>query len=1105
MRKLLEPFSILLLLFSLCSAVASEEAADTPVSDPLVQYSQALDKQIELTESQESTSENEKLLERLLQAQDQLEKAKSYQKQVEESRQLLDNFGEETQSLKAQLKDFNASTFPDFSQWGQDQLTLEIADQDNKLEQLELRRHNFRNELEDIERDIDAFPKRAEQLHQQIGDAEKAQKQAERDRDTQLLLVHNIEFAFYNNQLSALETELLAADNRRTLTKQKLQLVNAEIEARQAYRNNLQLMLNRLLRTEAEQTAQDTDALVQELEDLPPELKQLSEENRRYANVLSSLSDQLDQVQEQQETTDHQLEQVAKTSEDLSNMAEWLSLSPAFSENMRTRLSRLPSPPNMGGLDNQIAQNQVRKYEYQQRYEDLSDIADSPPTKNLSDEQKTQQGELIENNLSLLEKLIDSSDILIYQQATLKVAFDKLNTSLEQLKNNAARLLFWAPDTNAFSLKLVENTLEKLQWFFSPSHWVGLLKVPFVADPILLGFCLIIISLLILALSWCRKRWKKYLSETSQSIGKVTRDRFSFSTINVVISGLFAWPVPLTVAVVGALLTALWQLPFIHHLGQALALPWPLVMFCFMRELVRPDGLLIKHFDWQPSLVARCFGHYRRLIWLYLPMMVIQNFAIDYNDSEVNATLGRLAFLISNLAVSFFLWRMANERIPMTYRDLPQGQLHIGHHLFWWLLILLPQVLNYFALQGYLGSAQKLMSKLEYAAVLGVFTLLIYYLIKRLMLIQRRRLAFERAKAKRQEILAQRKAELLEEKEEPASHELHIDIEEPEVDLDIISAQSLRLLRSLLLLIFLSLLALLSSDLYQATSFLEDITLWDVNANIDGIEQLSHITLKSVLLALLALWLTAILARDLPGAMELLVLQHISLSPGTGYAITSLTRYLAIFFGIIIGSALIGFDWSKMQWLIAALGVGLGFGLQEIFANFISGLIILFEKPIRIGDTVTIRDLTGVVAKINTRATTIVDWDRKEVIVPNKAFVTEQFVNWSLSDSITRVTISISVKYLADTDLVTQLLFDAAEECELVLDNPAPEVFFLSITADAQNFEVRAYAAETGHRLSLTHDLHSRIKRKFLRHDISIAHPQLEVAIKKQQRHPLSR
>ena len=120
---------------------------------------------------------------------------------------------------------------------------------------------------------------------------------------------------------------------------------------------------------------------------------------------------------------------------------------------------------------------------------------------------------------------------------------------------------------------------------------------------------------------------------------------------------------------------------------------------------------------------------------------------------------------------------------------------------------------------------------------------------------------------------------------------------------------------------------------------------------------------------------------------------------------------------------------------------GLGFGMQEIFSNFISGLIILFEKPIRIGDTVTIRNLTGTVTKINTRATTISDWDRKEIIVPNKAFITEQFVNWSLSDNLTRVVLTVPAPGEANSEEVTKILMNAAERCSLVLDNPAPEVY----------------------------------------------------------------
>jgi potassium efflux system protein len=105
----------------------------------------------------------------------------------------------------------------------------------------------------------------------------------------------------------------------------------------------------------------------------------------------------------------------------------------------------------------------------------------------------------------------------------------------------------------------------------------------------------------------------------------------------------------------------------------------------------------------------------------------------------------------------------------------------------------------------------------------------------------------------------------------------------------------------------------------------------------------------------------------------------------------------------------IGAQWSQLQWLVAALGVGIGFGLQEIVTNFISGLIILFDRPVRVGDIVTVGDTDGVVTKIRIRATTIRNWDRKELLVPNKEFITGRLLNWSLSDQMTRVVIIVGV------------------------------------------------------------------------------------------------
>ncbi|MBV6695495.1 mechanosensitive ion channel, partial [Serratia quinivorans] len=125
---------------------------------------------------------------------------------------------------------------------------------------------------------------------------------------------------------------------------------------------------------------------------------------------------------------------------------------------------------------------------------------------------------------------------------------------------------------------------------------------------------------------------------------------------------------------------------------------------------------------------------------------------------------------------------------------------------------------------------------------------------------------------------------------------------------------------------------------------------------------------------------------------------------------------------------ILGVAWEKLQGLAAALTVGLGFGLQEICANFVSAIIILFERPVRIGDTVTIGSYSGTVSRIRIRATTVTDFDRKEVIIPNKAFVTERLINWTLSDTVTRIIIQVGVAYGSDLDKVKTILMKAAKD-----------------------------------------------------------------------------
>lgn len=173
----------------------------------------------------------------------------------------------------------------------------------------------------------------------------------------------------------------------------------------------------------------------------------------------------------------------------------------------------------------------------------------------------------------------------------------------------------------------------------------------------------------------------------------------------------------------------------------------------------------------------------------------------------------------------------------------------------------------------------------------------------------------------------------------------------------------------------------------------------------------SFVSVWDLLLVLLTIAVVATAATNLPGFLEMAVFSHVQLERGTGYAITTTLRYAIILVGIIITAQGLGLQWSQVQWLAAAVTLGIGFGLQEIFANFVSGLILLFEQPVRIGDIVTVGDISGVVSRIQIRATTIRDWDNRELILPNKELITGRFVNWTLSDSVTRIVCWVILRF----------------------------------------------------------------------------------------------
>ncbi|MEI2626895.1 miniconductance mechanosensitive channel MscM [Erwinia aphidicola] len=950
----------------------------------------------------------------------------------------------------------------------------EISD---SLSQLPQQQTEARRALNEIERRLQGQPAATTPL----GQAQLAQRQAES--------------AAQKARVDELELAQLSANNRQELARMRAEVHQRKSAELDAYLQDLRNQLNGLRQREAEMALARTEQLAENSGDMPRGITDQFRVNRELSAALNQQAQRMDLVASQQRTAANQTIQVRQALSTIREQSQWLGVSNVLGEALRAQVSRLPDMPKPQQLDSEMAQLRVQRLHYEdllERQQSLRQLRQDDNS-NLTNEQKRILEAQLKTQRELLTSLLSGCDNLILEVTKLKVGNSQLVDALNEVKEATHRYLFWTADVSALSFSYPLDLARDLQRLLSLDT-LGQLGgamvmmvtsretvLPIIGAILLVGFSIS-----------SRRHFRRFLERASSKVGKVTQDHFSLTMRTVFWSILVALPLPVLWAALGYGLQHAWPYPIAVAIGDGVTASVPLLWaFMISNSFARSQGLFIVHFRWPQARVARAMRFYTLCIGLVVPLIMLLIAFDNLEDREFSATLGRLCFILICGALSMVTVSLKRAGIPLHLDKEGNGENFINNVL-WNAMIAIPLLAALASCIGYLATAQALLARLETSVAIWFLLLVIYHIIRRWMLIQRRRIAFDRARQRRAEILAQR-ARSEEELTAQQTAADNIDVEEPVIDLDAISAQSLRLVRSILTLIALVSVIVLWSEIHSAFGFLENIRLWDVSTTVQGVENLQPITLGSVLIAVLVLIITTQLVRNMPALLELALLQHLSLTPGTGYAVTTITKYLLILIGGLSGFSMLGVDWSKLQWLVAALGVGLGFGLQEIFANFISGLIILFEKPIRIGDTVTIRDLTGSITRINTRATTITDWDRKEIIVPNKAFITEQFINWSLTDPVTRVVLTIPAAAEANSEEVTNVLLTAAQRCSYVLDTPQPEAFLVDLQQGIQLFELRIHAAEMGHRMPLRHELHQLILRGYHEHGLEMPFPPFQV------------
>ncbi len=256
------------------------------------------------------------------------------------------------------------------------------------------------------------------------------------------------------------------------------------------------------------------------------------------------------------------------------------------------------------------------------------------------------------------------------------------------------------------------------------------------------------------------------------------------------------------------------------------------------------------------------------------------------------------------------------------------------------------------------------------------------------------------------------------------------------------------------------------------------------------------ITPYLLIVFVLTLFITAVVARKARRLLELYFLRRLPVEAGAQYAVASLTQYGLWVIGLLVALKILNINLTAIAVVAGALGVGIGFGLQNVVANFVCGLVLLVERPIRVSDRITMEGVEGNVRAVNFRSTLIVTNDNISVIVPNSEFINGKVINWSIGDPKVRIHVPVGVAYGSNLETVTKALLKVAAETEGVLKQPAPEVRFLEFGNSSLNMELLVWTVDAAQHFLLRSRLNFAIDAAFRREGVEVPFPQHDIHVR---------
>ncbi|NBC48872.1 MAG: mechanosensitive ion channel, partial [Gammaproteobacteria bacterium] len=902
-------------------------------------------------------------------------------------------------------------------------------------------------------------------------------------------------------EMIMLDQRIVSADARRQLTEARRDQRAAALERLRLRRAYLENEADRLRKIEAERVRAETESAERELAEAAPVVQALAHRNREISETITEVTAALDRIDEQHVAMEEQLQETRLQLKSARERIAAAGLSQAVGQILVDERADLPDPGLLRERADERAEEiaevtfeQIQLREALRRLDEIDaaaeavlEDADAPADATL----RAQVIAQLERQRDLLERALRVQDSYQRSIGDLDFTADQYADVVTQYRDFLAEHLLWVRSTAPITEQPLAPLKSALWWLIAPQHWGEVLEsmARIASSSPLFWLGLLLFAALLATGPRLRRRIRGY----SEPMRRISTDRFGYSVSALGLTLLVAAPWPLLSALLG------WELsrasagtPFSLAVGSGLfTIALPFYFLRAFRLLCMPNGLADRHFRWSASTLRTLRRTMQWMAWVLLPLGFVGQTAGHYDDPGFNGTLTRFIVVAIAVGLTVLTALLAHPKRGLFAAALqaqPQGWLNKTRHLWYPTLVAVPIVLAGVSLAGYLYTAGILLRSLLSELWLALALVVAHQMIVRWLIVTRRGLALEAALERRAQREAQREAA------EQGAQRLEAP-DEP-VDLAALDSQTRRLLNSVIVIVAAIGLWMIWSDVLPALNVFDQQTLWSYTTEVEGAKELVPVTLADVGLILIIGAAAVVAVKNLPALLEILLLKNSSITASGRYTLVKLTRYLITAIGALLVFSALGLSWGEVQWLIAALGVGIGFGLQEIVANFISGLIILFERPVRVGDIVTIGDTTGTVSKIEIRATTIRNWDRQELLVPNKEFITGRLLNWTLSDQLNRVVIPVGIEYGSDTRKALALLSEAAAEHPLILDDPEPMITFEGFGDNALNLVLRCYLETLDFRLAAISELHQAIDDKFRAAGIGIAFPQRDIHLR---------